>query len=73
VQANLTVTAKPVDTDRRPLCGNIEQIVEDLLAYARGGVHEIILNSQLDDSWPGVEGMFETALELFKLTTGAIS
>lgn len=66
VQANLTVTAKPMDSERRPLSGSIEQIVEDLVAYARVGAQESILNLQLGDPWPGVEGMWETALEVFK-------
>jgi probable F420-dependent oxidoreductase len=65
VQANIVVTAKPVEFERRPLSGSVEQVVEDLAAYARVGAHEIILNLQLDDSWPGTEAMWETAREVF--------
>jgi hypothetical protein len=54
-----------VESERRPLSGSVEQIVEDLAAYARAGAHEIILNLQLDDSWAGTEAMWETAREVF--------
>ncbi len=65
VQANISVTQKPVEGERRVLSGSLDQIVEDFADYARVGVNEIILNAQLDESMPGVEAMWETAREIF--------
>lgn len=66
VQANISVTARPAGGDRRVLSGSLEQVVQDLEAYAKAGAREIILNSQLDESWSGPEAMWETAQEIFK-------
>ncbi|MGW0735937.1 LLM class F420-dependent oxidoreductase [Streptomyces sp. NPDC002851] len=47
VRANARYSAKPYDgEDRAPFQGSVEQIVEDLVAHARVGVEEILIDLQ---------------------------
>ncbi|NGO66988.1 TIGR03619 family F420-dependent LLM class oxidoreductase [Streptomyces boncukensis] len=47
VRASVELTDKPRDGERMPYQGSVEQIVEDLAAFARAGVDEVLLDTQL--------------------------
>lgn len=43
VRANITLSAKPLDADRFPFAGTIEQVIDDVEAARKAGAHEIVL------------------------------
>ncbi|MGK4903462.1 TIGR03619 family F420-dependent LLM class oxidoreductase [Streptomyces albus] len=47
VRASVKLTDRPLDGDRRPCQGSLEQIVDDLRGAARAGVDEVLLDNQL--------------------------
>jgi hypothetical protein len=54
VRADLAVTDRPVDGERAPYHGTIEQIAADIADTRRAGAHEVILgmhgDHRLDDA-----------------------
>ena len=51
--ARVSVADQPLDAGRPPLTGSVEQVWEDLRAYARAGLDHLVL-------WPGLAGQPDT-------------
>jgi probable F420-dependent oxidoreductase len=70
LRANPQYTPKPYEGDgRAPFQGNVEQIVEDLVAYAEIGIEEIIVDFQ--QSTRDAEELKDVAAELYERARAA--
>jgi probable F420-dependent oxidoreductase len=71
VRADIVPTVRPVDGDRAPYAGTIEQIVFDIDATRRAGAHEVILGLCGDRGLNEALEHYAAVAEALDLTTAA--
>jgi probable F420-dependent oxidoreductase len=60
-RADVDLTDGPASPGRRPFTGDIAQVLDDVLACARAGVDELIIDLQIQDRFAGTKAMLDTA------------
>jgi probable F420-dependent oxidoreductase len=70
-RGNITFTEGKAPDGRYPFVGDMDQIVEDIVACAEAGVDELIIDLQLQDDYPGTKKALETALKIHEKATAA--
>jgi alkanesulfonate monooxygenase SsuD/methylene tetrahydromethanopterin reductase-like flavin-dependent oxidoreductase (luciferase family) len=63
-RATVILTDEPVDGDRFPFVGSVEQVVDDAVRSSDVGVGELLLDLQLQGDLLGGGAMLETAVEI---------
>jgi alkanesulfonate monooxygenase SsuD/methylene tetrahydromethanopterin reductase-like flavin-dependent oxidoreductase (luciferase family) len=71
VRATLDVRDRPVDGDRAPYCGTIEQVAADLADTRRAGAHEVILGVECDDCLDEALDLYARVAEACDVTAAA--
>ena len=71
VRATLDVRNRPVDGDRAPYCGTVEQVAADLADTRRAGAHEVILGVECDNCLDEALDLYARVAEACDVTTAA--
>jgi hypothetical protein len=71
VRATLDVRDRPVDGDRAPYSGTIEQVAADLADTRRAGAHEVILGVECDNCLDEALDLYARVAETCDVTTAA--
>lgn len=71
VRATLDVRDRPVDGDRAPYSGTIEQVAADLADTRRAGAHEVILGVDCDDCLDEALDVYARVAEACDVTIAA--
>jgi probable F420-dependent oxidoreductase len=64
IRANVALTEQPLDGERMPFRGSMDQVVDDLVDTAQLGATEVLLDFQGQDPFPGRSWLLDTALEI---------
>ncbi|WP_433279765.1 TIGR03619 family F420-dependent LLM class oxidoreductase [Pseudonocardia xinjiangensis] len=64
VRANIVLRDQPVDGERQPMVGSLDQVVDDIVETARLGADELIIELSQNEPFPGTPWLVDTALEI---------
>jgi probable F420-dependent oxidoreductase len=70
-RANVILTDGKAREDRYPFVGDMDQVVDDIVACADAGADEVLIDLQPQDEYPGTKKLLETALEIHERATAA--
>ncbi len=71
VRATLDVRDEPVDGERAPYSGTVEQVAADLADTRRAGAHEVILGVNCDNCLDEALDVYARVAEACDVTTAA--
>ena len=64
VRANIEVSDRPIDGERRPMVGSVDHVVEDIVETARLGADELFIDLSQNEPFQGTSWMVDRALEI---------